>query len=86
MPLGLGLASSHAPGMYVPTEQLKPALDRMFVRAAERGNPLPSAAVHMTLEELKAHQQEFREGHAALRRELEKYNPEALIIIGGDQD
>lgn len=80
------MASSHAPGMYVSQDELKTAWDRMLSRATERGTPIPAAASKMTVQELTEHQEKFREGHAALRRELERYNPDALIIIGGDQD
>jgi len=71
--------------MYAPEETLEASLSRMIATAADRGSPVPSAATRLTVEDLKSHHRRFRAGHAALRAQLEAYDPEALIIIGGDQ-
>ncbi len=85
MPIGLGLACSHAPGMYTPKDKLQAGLDRLLSRAAEKGTLVPSAATRLTTEMLETHWDRFRADHAALRNQLHDYNPDALIIVGGDQ-
>lgn len=86
MPIGLGVASSHAPGMYRPKEMVKPGFDQMMARMAERGHPTPTIAKEMTEEKLHKNWDAFRAGHGALRAQMEKYNPDAVIIVGGDQN
>ena len=53
MPIGLGLASSHAPGMYTPKEMVQAGFDRLISRSVERGNIIPSAASKLTGDDLK---------------------------------
>ncbi len=85
MPIGLGLASSHAPGMYTPKEHLQSGFQMVHSWASQMGALLPSAFSRMTHADLEAHWQRFRNAHATLRKQLEAFNPDALIIIGGDQ-
>ncbi|MSQ32154.1 MAG: hypothetical protein EXR59_02810 [Dehalococcoidia bacterium] len=35
--------------------------------------------------DLEAHRERFKNAHTALRKQLESFNPDALIIVGGDQ-
>ena len=85
MPIGLGLASSHAPGMYTPKDQLVAGFTMVNEWASHMGALLPSAFSRMNQADLEAHWQRFRNAHAALRKQLESFNPDALIIVGGDQ-
>lgn len=85
MPIGLGLASSHAPGMYTPKDQLMASVAGVNEWASSLGAILPSRFTHMTQADLEANWQRFRDAHGALRKQLEAYNPDVLIIVGGDQ-
>ncbi|MSQ32352.1 MAG: hypothetical protein EXR59_03820 [Dehalococcoidia bacterium] len=85
MPIGLGLASSHAPGMYVPRDSLKVGVEQLASRWVERGAAIPPAYARMTTNDLLDHWDRFRAGHAALKDQIAKYDPEALVFIGGDQ-
>src|SRR2546428_9500712 len=85
MPIGLGLASSHAPGMYTPKDQLQASVKMVNGWASSMGALLPSAFTRMTQADLESHWQRFRNAHAALRKQIEAFKPDALIIVGGDQ-
>ena len=85
MPIGLGLASSHAPGMYTTPQVAYEGLQRQMATAAEKELPMPSALATVTLDVLEARYGRYRDGHTALRQQLEQYNPDALIIVAGDQ-
>ncbi len=80
MPIGLGLASSHAPPMYMGEEWLNKRVLNPELRARR-----PGAFGALTPTDIKSDYKRFRSGHAELKRQLEKYNPDALIIIAGDQ-
>ena len=86
MPIGLGLASSHAPGMYVPEDLLQPAYEGVIARSMDKGNVIPKSANAITKEVLPEHWTRFRNGHSTLRKQLEGYNPDAVIFVGGDQN
>src|SRR6266540_5248069 len=80
MPIGLGLASSHAPAVVAPLDQW-PALYQRF--AARTPQP-PSAALE-TQEVRQRHFAHIRAAFDCLRAEIDAYRPDLLIIIGGDQ-
>ena len=82
--LGLGLASSHAPGMWRAPEEWPKIVDRMSPEA--RGHMPHSAKVE--IDTLEIRQEHYRRIHAAfsvLRKQFEAYRPDALIMIGDDQ-
>lgn len=82
--LGLGLASSHAPGMWRPAEEWPRVVDRM---SPEVRNHLPYTA-KVELETLAIRQDYYKRIHAAfaaLREQFQAYRPDALIMIGDDQ-
>ena len=82
--LGLGLASSHAPGMWRPPEQWTAILDRMKPEVREH---LPYTA-KLEFESLELRQDHHRRIHTAfagLREQVQAYRPDALIMIGDDQ-
>lgn len=81
MPVVLGLASSHTPSMFVPAEQW-PAVHRALVRDV----PQPAALARETPEVLQDYVRRVDAGFGALRAELEAAKPDALIIIGDDQN
>src|SRR5690348_10335297 len=81
MPLGLGLASSHAPSMFAPVE-LWPDIYRFL--AGE--TPPPPELQAETSEVLSGYVKRIEHGFKALRRQLEAYKPDALIIVGDDQN
>lgn len=83
MPIELGLAASHAPAMHMRRDKVKPWLDRVLTLASERGNLISRAATKLTEKDLDAHWQRFRANYDVLRRHLETYDPEALILVGG---
>lgn len=83
MPIGLGLAASHAPGMYAKTQE---GWDQMWDRLSlSRGIPQPAYVAEETGEKLKDMIARIDAGHNKLIEEFDRYKPDALIIIGGDQ-
>lgn len=81
MPVVLGLASSHTPSMFVPADQW-PTVHKALVRDV----PQPSALAKETPDVLEQYVQRIQAGFARLRAELEAAQPDALIIIGDDQN
>src|SRR5881397_1422090 len=79
--LVLGLASSHAPVMFLPVEHW-PAIHAMTVG----DTPQPPEVAAQTPETHAAAKERIDAGFAALRAALEAARPDALIIIGDDQD
>ncbi len=84
MPIGFGIASSHAPGMYLTVERGFDRVNNPVNRREGQPNPV-SILDRMTKEDIKSNNQRFRDGHKALKKQLEKYNPDLLIFIAGDQ-
>jgi hypothetical protein len=81
VPLVLGLASSHAPSMFVGAKQW-PAIHRFLASDV----PQPAAFAKETPEVLEGYVRRVEQGFAVLRAELEAEKPDALIIIGDDQN
>lgn len=81
MPVVLGLASSHAPSMFVSADQW-PVVHRKLVRDV----PQPAQVAEETPRVIEGYVDRVNQGFATLRRELEAAKPEALFIIGDDQD
>lgn len=82
--LGLGLASSHAPGMWRPAEEWPNGLLR---RPPEVRNHLPyTAKVEMESPEIiEGYIKRIQAAFATLRQQVQTYKPDALIMIGDDQ-
>jgi len=80
--LGLGLASSHAPAMFEPAERWSIVYNRIpdYMKESQ-----PHTARLETLEVLQGYVQRIDAGFEALRRQLEAYRPDALVVIGDDQ-
>lgn len=82
--LGLGLASSHAPGMWRQPEDWPQFINRM---PPEIRDHLPYTA-KVEIESLEIRQDYYNRIHAAfaqLREQFQAYRPDALIMIGDDQ-
>ena len=81
MPLVLGLASSHAPSMFVGAEHW-PEVYRGLAGKA----PAPPELAQETPAVLEDYARRVTQGFAALRAQLEAAKPDALFIIGDDQN
>lgn len=79
--LVLGLATSHAPVMFLPTEQW-PAIHAMTVG----DTPQPLAAAAETPETNVLARQRIDAGFEALRSALAAARPDVVVIIGDDQE
>jgi hypothetical protein len=81
MPLGLGLATSHAPSLFQPAERW-PELHRILVR----DNPQPPAVAQETPEVLAQYVDRVNQAFTTLEQVLVAYRPDALILVGDDQN
>ena len=82
--LGLGLASSHAPGMWRKPEDWPQFVNRM---PPEIRNHLPYTA-KVEIETPEIREDYYKRIHAAfasMREQFQAYKPDALIMIGDDQ-
>lgn len=79
MPIGLGLACSHAPNVFI-------APDKWDVRykAAIDDVPQPSAVQRETPELRRAYGQRIEAAFDVLKARLEAYKPDALIMVSDD--
>jgi len=81
VPVVLGLASSHAPSMFVAAEHW-PVVHRGLA-----GNvPQPAEFALETPEVIESHVERVKRGFAALAAQLAAAKPDALFIIGDDQN
>ena len=81
MPLGLGVASSHAPSMFAAPEDWPKIYETLT-----RGVPQPPQAAEETPEVIAGYVARIRKNLRTLREQLEAYRPDALIIVGDDQN
>lgn len=81
MPLGLGIAVSHAPSMLLPAEQW----GRMHEILAGNVPQPPELAVESG-EVVASYVERINKGFATLEQRLIDYEPDALIIVGDDQN
>jgi len=81
MAIVLGMASSHAPSMFVDGEHW-PTIHRGLVREV----PQPREVAQETPEVVEGYVRRIRAGFVALRAKLEEARPDALILVGDDQD
>ena len=84
MPIGLGLAASHAPGMWRDPEKWNDIWKMMPPEVTEQ---LPYTA-KVEAESLELRKERYQRAHAAfaeLREQFQAYDPEVLIMIGDDQ-
>jgi protocatechuate 4,5-dioxygenase beta chain len=80
--LGLGLASSHAPALFCPPEVWPTVYAAIpdYMKGSQ-----PHTAKDETPEVIRAQIKRSDANFAALRRELEAFKPDALVILGDDQ-
>lgn len=78
--IGLGLASSHAPVMFRPIERWP------IVYKALTGNvPQPPSAAAETPEVMAQYAARNDAAFAALKAQLDRYRPDAILVVGDDQ-
>ena len=80
--LGLGLASSHAPAMFEPVDRWPIVYAR---KPAYTADTQPHTAKLETPEVIAGYIDRINAAFGVLRRELEAYRPDAIIVIGDDQ-
>ncbi len=80
--LGLGLASSHAPTMFCPKEVWPKAYQTVpdYMK-----NSQPHTAKLETAEVIEGYVKRIDAAFAALKDQIAKYRPDAMIVIGDDQ-
>ncbi len=81
MPLELGLASSHAPSMFAPVDKW-PAIYDILAGAV----PAPPELASETREVLEGYAERIKHGFGVLQQQLAAYKPDALVIVGDDQN
>jgi len=80
MPLGLGLAISHSQTLYRPREQWEGIYQQLISSVTQ-----PNRAGEETPEVLDRYAGQIEGGFEELRRRLEAYKPDALIVMVSDQ-
>src|ERR1700685_2921853 len=84
MPIGFGIGVSHAPGMYLKSEQ---DWDRVWgLLSLDRGIPQPAKVSEEKGEKLQDWFRRLEAGDAELKPQYDAYDPNLLIIIGGEQN
>lgn len=81
MPVVLGLASSHTPSMFVSADKWP-----MVHQALVRDVPQPKELALETPSVIEDHVRRVNQGFAALEAQLVAAKPDALFIIGDDQN
>lgn len=82
--LGLGLASSHAPGMWRSPEELRSFFSRLKPETREQ-LPYTAKLEVETPGVLEDYTARFKAAFATLREQVQAYRPDVLIMIGDDQ-
>ncbi len=80
MPIGLGLATSHAPTMMLPPDRWKALYNRMT-----QHTPQPPEVEAETEEVVQSYAERIQNALGELRDRLAKFQADLLIIVGGDQ-
>ncbi len=80
MPIGLGLASSHAPNMFLP-----PAKWPVRYRQLTENIPQPPEALLETPEVLEGYGRRITDAFTELQRQVSGYGAEVLIMVSDDQ-
>ncbi len=81
MPLGLGLASSHAPSMFAAPDDWP-----KIYEVLTRGVPQPPQVADETPEVIAGYIARIRKNLRTLREQLEAYRPDAIVVVGDDQN
>ncbi|MCL6562373.1 MAG: hypothetical protein K6U87_05140 [Firmicutes bacterium] len=80
MPLVLGLASSHAPSMFLPPEKWQ-----QFYPLLTRGLPQPPSAERETATVIEEFVSRIDQAFAVLRAKIAAARPDVLVMVGDDQ-
>src|SRR5439155_1601548 len=78
--LGLGLATSHAPSMFRGLEHWA-----SIHRVLTNGVPQPPEIENETSEVLRDYIDRIKKGFDALKKQIEAYKPDVLLVVGDDQ-
>lgn len=80
--IGLGLASSHAPGMFCPPEVWPKVYGAIpdYMKGSQ-----PHTAKDETPEVIQGYLQRIDSAFDVLRQQVEEYKPDAVIFVGDDQ-
>src|SRR5262245_3883317 len=78
--LGLGLAVSHAPSMFRSVEHWA-----LIHRVLTNGVPQPREIEMETPAVLQSYIERINSGFAVLKAQLEKFQPDVLLVVGDDQ-
>ncbi len=80
--LGLGLASSHAPAIFEPAERWPLVYSAIpeYTKASQ-----PHTAALETPEVIRGYVDRIDAAFEALRRQIEAYRPDAIVVVGDDQ-
>lgn len=81
MPLGLGLASSHAPNMFIPPEDW----ERRYKQAVE-DVPQPLAVAKETMEVRKEFVRRMDAAWDTQRKKIADYKPDAIVMVTDDHN
>jgi hypothetical protein len=81
MPLVLGLASSHAPSMFVSAKHW-PTVHQGLIKDVKQ----PPEFAQETPAVVEEHVRRVKDGFAALKAQIDAVKPEAIFIIGDDQN
>lgn len=79
MPIGLGLASSHTPNMFLPAEKWPIRYDMLT-----RNVPQPPSAKLETLEVRQGYARRIAAAFDTLRDQVAAYRPDAIIMVSDD--
>lgn len=81
--IGMGLASSHAPGMFCPAE-LWPKVYSAIPNYMKESQP--HTAKLETMDVIRSYVKRIDGAFEVLRKQLEDYKPDAVIFVGDDQE
>jgi hypothetical protein len=81
MPIGLGLAASHAPNVFIEPENWEARYKSAIVDV-----PQPLAATKETLEVRKAYASRIEAAFGVLRRKIDDYKPDVIILVSDDHN
>jgi hypothetical protein len=83
MAIGLGLASSHAPALFCPADVWPRVYSAIPVYTKESQ---PHTAKLETPEVIAGYIERIEAAFAEMRRYIEDYKPDALVVVGDDQN
>jgi len=83
MPIGFGIGVSHAPGMYISAPEDWDALWHRL--SLSRNIPQPESVASEQGDKLRHMVARINHGHEILAAQLRAYQPDLIVVVGGDQ-